>query len=592
MERQQLTMRLADVAVGRVPAEMVIVNGTLVNVLTRELLPGWGVAIAAGHIAAIGDVGHCVGADTQVIDAAGMFLVPGFIDGHLHVESSMLTVTEYARAVIPHGTSAILMDPHEMANVCGLEGVGWMLDEAKNLPLRVYATLPSCVPACPGFEEAGGTIPPLTVAAHITADEWAGLGEMMNFPAVVNADADAHAMLAATLAAGKPITGHYSVPCLDAGLDAYIAAGARCCHESTTAADALAKMRRGMYAQVREGSAWLDIKETIKCVTQTDIDSRLCTLVSDDCHADTLLELGHMDHIVRRAIQEGVKPVTALQMATINAAQALGWDAQLGSIAPGKAADINLLSSLEDVKVAAVVLRGQLAAREGKLLIDLPAPVYPPQATATMHLAAPVMSTDLALPAPSDAPVTVRVIRAQAGQVATVSERAVLVPREGLLWADPAQDLCKVAVFDRHHASGTVGLGFVRGFRLRKGALASTVAHDAHQLLCVGTDDADMALACRALEECGGGMAVACDGKVLAVVRLPIAGLFSPEPATAVAAQVAALDAAIASLGCDMPSPFMTMALLSLCVLPEIHLTHLGLVENFARVDLMINEKG
>lgn len=591
----QVTEQLVAVAMGRQPAEVVIKNGRLVNVLTGEIQNGIDVAITHGRIAYVGeDASHTIGEATQVIDATDQYITPGFMDGHIHIESSMITVSEYSKAVVPHGTTAVYMDPHEIANVLGLPGIRLMIDESKHVPLRVFVAMPSCVPAAPGFEDTGASIGPEEVREAMEWEEVVGLGEMMNFPGVIYGDKQMHSELQATLAANKTITGHFSLPDTGRALVAYTSAGVRCDHESVRMEDALAKMRLGMYAQFREGSAWHDLKEVARSITEHRIDTRLATLVSDDTHPHTLMEQGHLDHIVRRAIEEGINPVTAIQMVTLNVAECFGMSRDLGSVAPGKCADILLLSDLTRVKIEQVFINGQLVAKQGKMLVNSPEFLYPGFARQSVRLAAELMPIDFAIPTsnPHVSSVIARVMQIIEAKVGTVAKQLVLPVVDGFVDNDPGQDVAKAAVVERHHGTGTIGLGFVQGFQLKEGAVASTVAHDSHNLLIVGTNDADMAFAGNKLAEVGGGMVVVRDGEVLALLPLPIAGIMSDRPLAEVAAAVAEVDKAWKTLGCNLVSPFMTMALLALAVLPELRLTNRGLVDtvNFEFVDLIVAE--
>ncbi|MDL2232669.1 adenine deaminase [Ruminococcaceae bacterium OttesenSCG-928-L11] len=578
---QDCTRRLAAVAMGREKADTVIRGVRLVNVNTGEILPDTDIAIAAGRIALVGDASHTIGDATAVIDGAGRYAAPGFLDGHIHVESSMMTVREYARTVIPHGTTSIFPDPHEIANVLGEHGLEFMIADAEGIPLRVFTQMPSCVPAVPGFEETGAVLGPQETARFMAGDSIYGLGEMMNFPGVLGGDADTHSKIASTLAAGKTVTGHYSMPETGMGLNAYIASGVRCCHESVRAEDALAKMRLGMYAQIREGSAWHDLHEVIRSITERKIDSRFACLISDDTHPHTLIAHGHMDHIVRRAIQEGVDPITAIQMVTINAAQCFQMDKDLGSIAPGKIADILLISDLTSVQVETVFIGGAIVVEEGEMRVEIPASQCPDSIRNTIHVPHPFTAEDFAIPAPQNAgsAVTARVIQVLEAKVGTLAKTHSLPVVDGHVCADAAAGINKLAVVERHKNTGETGRGFVSGFGLRQGAVASTVAHDAHNLMIVGASEADMAVAANALTECGGGMVAVRDGEVIALLPLPIAGLMSEEPVQSINEKVQALDAAWKILGCDMVSPFMTMALVSLAVLPELRLTNKGLID-------------
>ncbi len=585
----ECSMQLVSVAQGRLPADTVIRNARLVNVCTHEIQEGIDVAIHSGRIALVGDCSHCIGENTQVVDATGKYLAPAFMDAHIHVESSMLTVGEYAKAVLAHGTSAIYMDPHEICNVLGLDGVKWMLQDAKRTPLKAVLTTPSCVPAVPGFEDTGAEIGPDHVAQTMLWDECVGLGEMMNFPGILFSNPTTHAIVGETLKAGKIVTGHYSVPETGAGLNAYVASGVRCCHESTREEDALAKMRLGMYALLREGSAWHDLKEVAKAITNHTVDSRFACLISDDTHPHTLSEQGHLDHIVRRAIEEGIDPITAIQMVTVNPAQCFQLDHEMGSVAPSKCADLVLLDDLKTCKVNEVWVDGVLVARGGKTVVEFAPYSYPEKAKKSMHVSKKT-AKDFEIPAPSACKIrAMEVIPARVGTYERIEE---MQPQNGKLEADVSRDLLKTFVFERHNDTGTFGYGFTKGFGIQSGALAQTVAHDAHNLLVVGTNDEDMALAANTLIECGGGLVAVQNGKILGQVALPVAGLMSEKSLEETAKDVEGLEQAWKDMGCTLPSPFMTMALIPLACLPELRLTNRGMVDcrSFTMTDLIVKE--
>ncbi len=585
---ETITMELADVAMGRKNADMVIKNGTLVNVNTKEIQEHCDVAIYKGRIALVGDATHCIGSETQIIDASGMYIAPGFMDGHIHVESSMLTISQYSNAVVPHGTTAIFMDPHEIANVLGLKGVKLMMDEAKDVPLRVYATVPSCVPAAPGLEDAGAEIGPDDIAIAMQRDGVAGLGELMNFPGVCNSVPRVHKEIEVTLKAGKPVTGHFAMPDTGKMLNAYVASGIRSCHESVRADEALAKMRLGMYAKIREGSAWHDLKEVIKALTQNKINSRFAILVSDDTHPDTLVQLGHLDHIVKRAIEEGVDPITAIEMVTINTAECFMLGKDFGSVSPSKVADIVLLSDLYQVTVKAVIIGGKLVAKDGTILSPAKKVTYPDWSKNTVNVGKTLAKDDFILKSNKNQ-VKVRVIQIREASVITQLVFETLPVVNGNIAPDTTKDIAKAALIERHKATGTKGIGFVKGFGFIKGAVASTVAHDSHNLLIVGTNEEDMAFAGNELIKAGGGMIAVAHGKVLALVELPVAGLLTDEPVDVVQKKVANLEKAWKELGCRLVSPFMTMALLGLPVIPELRLSNRGLVDavHFTFVDVV-----
>ncbi len=560
----ECTQTLAAVAQGARPADVVIKGADLVNVCTAEVQPGTDVAIACGRIAYVGQADHCIGEGTRVIDAAGQVIAPGFLDGHIHVESSMMGAGEYARAVVPHGTAGIYWDPHEICNVLGLDGVKVMMEDAARTPLKAMVTTPSCVPAVPGFE------------------------------GVLAGTDHAHGELAETLKADKVVTGHYSIPEADRGLNAYVASGVRCCHESTRAEDALAKMRLGQYAQLRYGSAWHDLPELAHAITDHDIDTRFANLISDDTHPHTLVEDGHLDHVLRVAVQCGIPAIEAIQMMTINVATCFRMDNELGSITPGKCADIVFLDSLDALNVTRMMIDGEVVAEDGKPLFDYPRFEFPEWVTHSMHLGRTLAPEDFAVAAPEGAvdgsAVKVRAIEIVPGKVGTFETHVDLAVEDGQLASDLGQDVLKTFVFERHHETGTFGVGFAKGFGIKRGAMASTVAHDAHNLLVVGTNDADMALAANTLAECGGGMVVVADGEVLGLVELPIAGLMNDLGAAEMSEKVHAIEQTWADIGCTMPSPFMTMALIPLACLPELRLTNRGLVDctTFQFVDLAV----
>jgi adenine deaminase len=574
---------LVRVAQGLAPADLVVRDARLVSVTTREVLEHADIAVAEGRIAYLGLDGHtaehCMGPDTRVIDAAGSYVAPGFLDGHMHVESAMVGVSGYARAAIPHGTVGVYMDPHEMANVCGLDGVRTMMEEAAESPIKAMLTTPSCVPAVPGFEDTGSAVDADDVDATMSWPETVGLGEMMNFPGILAADADALAEVDATLRTDKCVTGHYSTSETDRGLNAYVAAGISACHESVRPEDVLAKLRLGMYAQLREGSAWHNLAALAPAITTHDVDTRLCCLVSDDNHPNTIVSEGHLDRILRMAVRLGIDPVTAIQMVTINTASCFRQARDLGSVTPGKCADLVFLDDLHDFGVTRVIIDGEVVAEDGRPLFPEARFAWPDAILHTMHVGERIAAETFRIPAPvGDGVVPVRAMGCAGGSTVTRELHAHAPARGGELLADAENDLLKVFVFERHHATGAHAAGFAKGFGIH-GALAQTVAHDAHNLIVMGDNDDDMAIAANALVSCGGGEVAVRDGRVLALVELPIAGLMSPKPVEEVARDVADMERAWAEMGCTMPSPFMTMASMSLACIPELRLTDKGYVD-------------
>ncbi len=586
----EITKNLVRTALGVEKADLVIKNCLFVNVHTRELLEGVDVAVRFDRVALVGDAKPCIGSNTIVYDADGKYVVPGLLDPHVHVESTMVSVTQFARIVLPHGTTTCFIDPHEIGNVFGLEGVKLMIEESKNLPLKVFITYPSCVPAAPGFETAGALIGPREVAEAMKLPEVIALGEMMNFPGVLNCDDNVHGEIAETLKAGKMVEGH-ETGLLGRELSAYASAGITATHESVKKIDAIERLRNGMYIYLREGSAWLDIKDTIRAYTEGKVDPRHICLCTDDKEPASVLRDGHMDHSVRRAIEEGVDPLTAVQMATLNPAERYRLSYELGNLAPGRFADMLIVSDLTRFKIQAVYTYGKLVAKDGKLVAQLPGFNYPEKFMRSVKLPRPITPEDFNIKHDlQKGEVKVRVIEAIEGNVLTRNGSTHLDVVDGNIVADSDQSVLKTAVVERHGLRGSMATGFTKGFGFKKGAISSTVAHDSHNLLILGLSERDMAIAANENARMNGGIVTVVDGEVKARVELPIAGLMSPENAETVAEKLSNTYELWRKMGCDWVSPFMTMSLLSLSVLPELRLTDLGLLDtvNFRFVNLIL----
>jgi adenine deaminase len=584
---------LVDVAMGRRPADLVISGGRWVNVHSGEIIPDTDVAVCGSRIAFVGpDAQHTIGPETVVIEARGRYLLPGLCDAHMHVESGMVTVTEFARAVIPHGTTSMFIDPHEIANVLGLPGVRLMHDEAATLPINVYVQMPSCVPSAPGLETPGASIGPEDVAEAMGWPGIIGLGEMMNFPGVFGNDPKLHAEMRATRRAGKVIGGHYAS--LDLGLPfhGYVAGGPADDHEGTRMEDAIARVRQGMKAMLRLGSAWYDVASQIKAITEQRLDSRNFILCTDDSHSGTLVNEGHMDRVVRHAIAQGLPPMTAIQMATLNTAVHFGVEKDIGSITPGRYADIIVTSDLTSLPVDMVIAAGQILAEKGELLVDLPPYPYPDFVLGTVRLGRELSKYDFDIPAPSPEPVKVRVIGVIENQAPTRASARVLPVLGGIVQVDTRQDIAQVALIERHRSSGRLVSGFVSGFGFNVPcAVASTVAHDSHHMIIAGTSKQNMALAANRLGEVGGGVVVFREGKEIALVELPIAGLMSHERAELVAAKAERMVAAFRECGCRLNNAYMQLSLLALVVIPELRISDLGIVDvtKFEVVSLFVD---
>ncbi|MDR3572678.1 MAG: adenine deaminase [Anaerolineaceae bacterium] len=572
---------LVDCAMGRASADLVIRQGQWVCVQTGEIIPKTDVAICAGRIAFVGaDASHTIGPKTQVINANGRYLVPGLLDGHMHIESGMLTVTQFVRAVVPHGTTGMFVDPHEIANIFGLRGVRIMVDEAAQQPIHVFVQMPSCVPSAPGFETPGASIGPAEVAEAMTWPGIIGLGEMMNFPGVFNGDDKVHAEMAVTRQSDKVIGGHYASPDLSLPFHGYVAGGPQDDHEGTRLEDAVERARQGMRVMLRYGSSWHDVAAQAKAITELGLDSRNFLLCTDDSHSQTLVTQGHMDRVVRHAISQGIAPVTAIQMATINTADYFGVSREMGMIAPGRYADILLVKDLNEFHAELVIAKGRVVAENEKMLLDLQPISYPEWAKKSVHLPKTVEAVDFRLAANKSTTVNAHIIGIIENQAPTKHLQLKMPVNDGEIQADRSRDIAKVAVMERHRNTGRVQVGLVKGFGFTEPcAVASTVAHDCHHLIVVGTDDHSMAIAANALAACGGGQVVVRRDEVIGLVDLPIAGLMSDESAEMVARKAGTVLEGFRTCGCTLNNPNMQLSLLGLVVIPELRISDLGLVD-------------
>lgn len=571
---------LIAVATGRQAADMIIRNGRWVNVHTREILEGYDIAILHGRIACVvPDATNSSGPDTQIIDATGRYMIPGLCDGHMHIESGMLTPAEFARAVIPHGTTSMFTDPHEIANVLGLEGVRMMHDEALLQPVNIFTQMPSCAPSAPGMETTGFEITADDVKEAMQWPGIIGLGEMMNFPGVSNADPKMLAEIAATQRAGKTVGGHYASPDLGPAFAGYVAGGPADDHEGTCEKDAVARMRQGMRSMIRLGSAWYDVESQITAITEKGLDPRNMILCTDDCHSGTLVNEGHMNRVVRHAIDCGCDPVVALQMATINTATHFGLEREIGSLTPGRRADVILTSDLRTLPIETVIARGQIVAENGMCLADCPHYDWPDSARNTVHMGKALTADDFIIAAPRGAnAVTANVIGVVENQAPTKALKFELPVTEGRVQA--TGEVAQIALVERHRATGSVQNAFVSGFGYQgRMAMASTVAHDSHHMIVVGTDRAQMAMAANRLREVGGGIVIFKENEEIALVELPIAGLMSDSPAAEVARKADRMVQAMRDCGCSLNNAYMQHSLLALVVIPELRISDLGLVD-------------
>ncbi|MFQ5691724.1 MAG: adenine deaminase, partial [Nitrospinota bacterium] len=549
------------VARGEVPADVALRGGRVVNVLSGEVYETT-VAIHQGRIAGLGDY-----AGRETVDLEGLYLAPGFIDAHCHIESSMTPPAEYARAVVPRGTTAVVADPHEIANVLGLEGIRFLLESSRHCPLDVFLMAPSCVPAS-HLETAGARLEAEDLSPLLRDGRVLGVGEMMNYPGVVAGDPGV--LDKVLLADGGRVDGH--APGLSGrDLCAYAAAGVHSDHECVTAEEAREKLRLGLYVMIREGSTAKNL-EALLPVVRPENAGRF-SLVTDDVDPADLSGKGHLDYVLNRAIGLGLDPMTALQMVTINSARYFGLSDR-GAIAPGRRADLAAFDDLRDIKVRKVFKDGSLVASDGRMAFygdHVPSG----RVRNTVSLRWDRLE-DLSVPASGR---TLRVIGVDPGQIVTRTLLMEARVQDGRAVSDTERDVLKMAVAERHGRTGQVGIGFVHGFGLKRGALASSVAHDSHNVVVAGVEDDDLRTGFRAVEEMQGGLAAVVDGRIAARLPLPIAGLMSDSPIEAVAKELEDLHAAARSLGCALESPFMALSFLALAVIPELKLTDLGLVE-------------
>ena len=565
--------RIIRVARGEEEAELLLKNARLVNVLSGEIHET-DIAVASNRVVGLGEYGA-----KEVLDLQGSYLCPGLIDGHVHIESSMLRIPEFARVVVPHGTTTVVADPHEIANILGLDGILYMRESSKGSPLEVYFMLPSCVPSTE-LETAGSRLMSYDLSPLLREDWVVGVAEMMNYPGVLDRNGDVLARIA--MAGGKRVDGH--APRLSGkDLNAYIAAGIASDHESSSLEEAREKLQRGMYVMIREGSVARNMEALLELVTPKN--ARRCMLVSDDNDPAQLLEHGHMDHIVRKAIGLGLEPVLAIQMATINAAEYFGLR-DLGAVAPGYRADMVVFDDFDSFRIEKVFRGGRLVSESGEML-DMGGERRPVPLRGTVNVSW-IELEHFRIQAEGT---KARVIELTPNQLVTRQVVHPVKTVDGAAVADVERDILKLAVIERHLASGNTGLGFVKGFGLKRGALASSVAHDSHNIIVVGTNDEDMTTAAVQIVKMQGGLVAVAEGEVLATVPLPIAGLMSEKSAKGLRVEVENIEKAARDAGCTVSTPFMAMSFLALPVIPRLKLTDKGLVDvkKFGFVPLFVD---
>jgi len=560
-------------ALARVAADLVIKSPKIVNVITRELYQS-DIIVKRDRIVSIGDSSESIGKNTCVIDAEGMYAAPGFVDAHLHVESSMLTVTEYSKIITRHGTTTIMWDPHEVVNIAGINALKIAIKEARSLPIHVFFVAPSCVPSAPSRETSGASLTPAGVSKALKLPNVIGLGEMMDYPGVLSCSTQVIRKLEFARKVHGIIDGH--APGLHGKeLCGYIASGIRSDHESVKEEEGLERLRLGMWLMIRESSTSKDLANLIKPLVKGTLDVRHCMLVSDDRSVNDLLIEGHMDHILRKAISEGMDAITAIQLLTINPATYMGIDNEIGSLSPGCFADILLLSDLQRVEIKKVIAMGKEISSSRFLKTFR----YPRALTNTLVFRRKLRSEDFLLRWKNKKDeADFRVIRLMEGTLFTPSEIRPLEIRDGTVIA--TKDVSYAAVIERHHRTGNIGRGLITGLGCLDGAIAQSIAHDSHNLIVVGSNPLDMAIAAQAVFDMQGGVALSNGGKLLASLRLEIAGLMSTEPADIIARKKEFIENEAKELGLrEISSPITALSFLSLAVIPELKLTDKGLFD-------------
>ena len=570
---------IINVARGLEKADLVIKNANIVNVLSEEIHKG-DIAICDGVIAGIGE--NYSG--EKEIDINGAYVTPSFIDGHVHLESTMMLPKEFAKTVLPAGTTTVIIDPHEISNVLGLHGISFMHEAVKDLPMNVYTMLPSCVPATP-FETSGFDLNSYDLSLLIDKPWVLGIAEMMNFPGVLNLDKNVMAKLELAKSRGKRIDGH--APYLSGkDLCGYIASGVKSDHECTTPEEAIEKLRLGVYVMIREGTAAKDLDALIPVLKTSN--TRKCIFVTDDRHPADLKE--HINGMVRRVVEAGVDPIKAVQIASLNTAEYFGLK-DLGAIAPGYKADLLVLPDLKTFKPDIVLKDGQVIAQDGKLAVEIPEN----DAIATRNSVNVrwITMDDFKIQTEGDGVKKVRALEVIPHQLITKSVMSDVKVVDGNAVSNVETDTLKICVIERHRATGNIGKGFVKGFNLKCGAIASTVAHDSHNMIVIGTNDFDMYTAAVALIKCQGGKVVVKDGEIISQLPLPIAGLMSDKEFDFVVEKCDELNKAAHSIGCKLEDPFMTMGFLSLPVIPELKITDKGVFDTnkFDFVDIFEDQK-
>ena len=569
--------KLLATAGGQAPADIVVKNGKLVNVYTKEIYEG-GVAISGDRIAAVGDVDYSIGEGTKVIDAGGNYITPGFIDGHIHPESTSLSIRSFAGLVLKHGTTAVMTDLHEIGVVAGLEGIEAVLEEAEATDLKIYFVVPSHVPFAPNLETSGGHFDPEIIKMALERKDAVGISEVVG-PYILNGFPDLmETMGHVNQMPGKTCQGH--LPDMEGpALNTCLAAGVTTDHESLSGEDALARLRNGCHLMIREGSAARNMADCLKPILEQKLDTSRVSIVTDDLHTVDAVERGHLDDAVRAALKNGVDFATAIQMVSLNAARAFHLDDEVGGLAPGKRADINITTGAEAFEVLSVISGGKQIVDNGTCLVSYPKAEHKPCLLNTTHLKNPVTPDSFKIYAPEGAKkVKVQVMDTLPWIPITQGREAVLDVKDGVVQCDISQDVLYIAQVERYGINGNVGKAFMGGFHLQAGAIASSVGHDNHNVIVMGTNFEDMAKAVNYLIEIGGGQAVVKDGEILGAVEYPVCGLLSDLSGQELAEEKRKLNGIIHELGCPITIPFMFLSFICLAAIPVYAITDVGFI--------------
>lgn len=572
------------VAAGKEPADLVIKNGLLVNVCSGEIYAG-GVAVAGERIAAVGEVDYTVGEKTQIIDADGQYLTPGFLDGHIHPESANLSLSRFAEVVLCHGTTGVFTDLHEIGVVGGMPAMLAALEEGKQTPLKYYWVVPSHIPFSPGLETSGGSITFMDIEKALQRPEAVGLSEVVSLYVAME-HPDLMRSVEATANNRKIICGHG--PETTGPLwNAFVAAGVANDHEALSAEDVLLRVRSGVHAQLRHNLIVPTLPALLKAVTEHKVNTRMLSLCTDDTTAVALVSEGHLDHLVRLALEQGIDFVSAIQMVSLNVAQAFHKEYEIGCLAPGRCADINIVTGPEQFRVVKTIANGRLVAEDNRLVAPIPLVTHQSILLNTFHLKSPVTPRDLVISAPAGAKsAQVHIMRTLPWIPITEGGQAVLPVKDGYLAADPEQDLLHIAVIERHHRTGNIGKAFLGGMGLKRGAMASSIGHDHHNIVVLGVDPEDMAFAANRVAELQGGIVLAEGKRVVAEIGFPILGLLTDLDAWSLAEQRTALLKKAREMGCSVSDAFMFLSFITLAAIPAFSITDKGYVD-VARQQLM-----